>query len=270
MGPSGRVGERRAVLVTIVFALVVNGTGAGAGVTPEGVWLDGRTLGNFAIYAQFPLSEIEAVLDDLAQLPQDIEGALGIDTTGRPVTVLLFGSQGGYQQFLRREYHEVPYRRALYVERSGRALVLAYRSRELATDLRHEATHALLHSALPMIPLWLDEGLAEYFELPPGQRAFGHPYLKTVRFWCKLGYTPSLRQLEQIHRMEDMTANAYRWSWAWVHFFLHGPQVAREELAAYLATIQNYGVPGSLSERTERRLGPLKEAFLTHFRRWAE
>lgn len=258
------------MLFALVLATLVNGLGSGMAVTPEGVWQDARALGNFTIYAQFPLSEIEVLLSDLNQLPQDIEGALGIDIPHRPVTVLLFASQASYEQFLRREYREVPYRRALYLERFGRALILAYRSRELATDLRHEATHALLHSALPMVPLWLDEGLAEYFELPPGQRAFGHPYLKTVRFWCKLGYSLSLKQLEQIQRMEDMTGNTYRWSWAWAHFFLHGPPPAREELSAYLRTIQNYGVPGSLSERMESRIGSLKKAFLSHFQRWSE
>ena len=28
--------------------------------------------------------------------------------------------------------------------------------------------HGYLHSAFPSIPLWLDEGLAEYFETPRG------------------------------------------------------------------------------------------------------
>ncbi|GIT30210.1 MAG: hypothetical protein Ct9H300mP1_22560 [Planctomycetaceae bacterium] len=32
-------------------------------------------------------------------------------------------------------------------------------------DLRHEFTHGVLHSSLKRVPLWLDEGLAEYFEV---------------------------------------------------------------------------------------------------------
>ena len=40
----------------------------------------------------------------------------------------------------------------------------------LRTDLRHELTHALLHGVLKDVPLWLDEGLAGFFELPPDAR----------------------------------------------------------------------------------------------------
>jgi len=255
------------VLAAFLLAICAHSSSLGPVVTSQGVWVDSRTVGGFTIYAQFPLGQIEDLVDDLGQLAQDIRSALGIELGQRPVTVLLFDSQHGYQQFLRREFPDVPYRRALYLERSGRAFVLAYRSRELATDLRHEATHALLHTALPMVPLWLDEGLAEYFEAPPGDRVFGHPYYKTVRFWARLGYVPSLDKLEQIARMEDMDSSAYRWSWAWVHVFIHGPPAARQELTDYLRTIQNYGVPGSLAQRTEARLGSLRTLFLEHFRR---
>ena len=45
-------------------------------------------------------------------------------------------------------------------------VVYAQGGDRLADDLRHEMTHAYLHSVVPDVPLWLDEGLAKYFELP--------------------------------------------------------------------------------------------------------
>ena len=45
-------------------------------------------------------------------------------------------------------------------------LVYTYWGDRIQQDLRHELTHALLHSVLKDVPLWLDEGLAEYFEMP--------------------------------------------------------------------------------------------------------
>ena len=51
----------------------------------------------------------------------------------------------------------------------GPGKVFAYKSKALPVDVRHEGTHGLLHAALPMVPLWLDEGLAEYFEVPGRQ-----------------------------------------------------------------------------------------------------
>src|SRR5947209_8380306 len=45
--------------------------------------------------------------------------------------------------------------------------VYTFNGDHIRQDLRHELTHALLHSVLKDVPLWLDEGLAEFFELPP-------------------------------------------------------------------------------------------------------
>ena len=59
-------------------------------------------------------------------------------------------------------------------------LTMFQNERELAVDLRHETTHAVLHGLLPMVPLWLDEGLAEYFEAPEANRLQRHPHFKAV------------------------------------------------------------------------------------------
>ena len=36
-------------------------------------------------------------------------------------------------------------------------------------------------AALPFVPLWLDEGFAEYFETPAADRASGSPYLAGLK-----------------------------------------------------------------------------------------
>lgn len=250
--------------VTILAALCFPTLLAGA----QSPWVETRAIRGLTIYSQFPLSEVEDIQRDLEFLADDIESSLRIQVGARPVIVLLFQGRREYDTFVKREFADVPYRRALYVERAGRAFVLAYRSRELAVDLRHECTHALLHSALPMVPLWLDEGLAEYLEIPREQRAFGHPHLKTVRLWATLGYVPSLSKLEAVPHMDAMDAAKYRWSWAWVHFMLHGPPAAHAELVAYLQTLAQYGVPEPLSERLAKRLGDPRRAYLDHFKHW--
>jgi len=231
-------------------------------------WVETRSVRGLTIYSQFPLQDVADVQTDLEYLAEDIETALGLRLADRPVCVLLFAGRREYDRFLKERFPDVPYRRALYIQRSGQAFVLAYRSSELAVDLRHECTHALLHSALPVVPLWLDEGLAEYFEVPRAQRAFGHPHLKTIRLWANLGYVPSLSTLEAIPHMDAMDANKYRWSFAWVHFMLHGPAVARLELVDYLQTLAQYGVPRPLSERLTARLGDPRRAYLDHFKHW--
>ena len=62
-----------------------------------------------------------------------------------------------------------------------------YQSSEMETDLRHETTHAVLHSLLPMVPLWLDEGFAEYFEAKVTDKQLRHPYLQSIARSLKQG-----------------------------------------------------------------------------------
>ena len=88
-----------------------------------------------------------------------------------------------HRTYIEAHYPDIPYRRALFIKEHGLAGLYAYRHADLAVDLRHECTHAMLHASLPYVPLWLDEGLAEYFEATarrPGVRpsAFRRPGLE--------------------------------------------------------------------------------------------
>ena len=72
-------------------------------------------------------------------------------------------------EYLTRNFPSVPSRRAFFLETDTRLAVYAHWSDRVAEDLRHEVAHGYLHSVVPGLPLWLDEGLAEYFEVPRGQ-----------------------------------------------------------------------------------------------------
>ena len=147
-------------------------------------------------------------------------------------------------------------------------MVFAYMNDDFAIDLRHESTHALLHASLPMVPLWLDEGIAEYFEVPRAQRASGNPHLRTIRWAARLGRTPDLTALEAKADLTGMGRSDYRDSWAWAHFMLHGPKEAHDALVAFLSDIQASTPPGKLSERLTRRLPDLERQYIQHFRNW--
>jgi hypothetical protein len=155
-------------------------------------------------------------------------------------------------------------------------MVFAYRSDEFEIDVRHEGTHALLHADLDMVPLWLDEGLAEYFEIPYDERTFDHPHLSDMRWQvsrmnlaARIKATgPSLERLEDLRDLNQMGAAEYRQSWAWVHFMLHGSSEAHEELTAFLADIRAHTPPGKLSDRLKRRIPDVEQKFAEHFRQW--
>ena len=231
-------------------------------------WVDTRVSGPFVCRAEFPLDDLDGLLRELAQIQVDLTRYLGIPAARQPIDLYLFRDQNSYARFVKQRLPDVPYRRALYVKSRGSAVVLAYRSREFETDVRHECTHALLHAALPLVPLWLDEGLAEYFEVPRRQRVFDNPHLSTLRWNLLLGSGVTLESLEKQGDWSKMGRSEYRYSWAWVHFLLHGPNEAYRELVGYLADIQANTPPGDLSQRLNRRVPSVQRRFAAHFRSW--
>jgi hypothetical protein len=118
------------------------------------------------------------------------------------------------------------------------------------------------------VPLWLDEGLAEYFEVERELRASGNPHLARVRWNLRVARPPSLEALEVKASLGEMDKSDYRHAWAWTHWMLHGPQEAHDELVRYLSDIQAGTPAGQLSERLRRRIPDLEESFATHFQNW--
>jgi hypothetical protein len=230
-------------------------------------WADIRVVGPFVCRADFSLAGLTNVLDDLGRLQADLVRTLGVPPAAESVDLYFFHDQATYSRYLSRYLPTVPYRRALYVKSKGPGKVFAYWSRDFEVDLRHECTHALLHASLPVVPLWLDEGLAEYFQVPADQRAAAHPYLKAVRSQVRWSSVARPETLEKIAKVADLGHGEYQAAWAWVHFMLHGPAPAHEELVSFLADIRSGSPPGLLSARLRRRLADLDSVFTAHFRR---
>lgn len=234
----------------------------------HGGWADERQVDGLACHADFPLDNYEGLLREVSRLHEEIRKTLGLPSPRLPVHIFLFQDESAYRAYMKRWFPSVPHRRALFIKHDGPGMVFAYRGRHLVTDLRHESTHALLHSCLPTVPLWLDEGLAEYFELPPEKRAGGNPYLIGITWNARFGAVPSLQKLEQLTDIKQMGQRQYRDAWAWVHFLLHASPEGKAELAAYLADIARGASPGKLSDRLERRFEHPTKRFAAHFRGW--
>lgn len=231
-------------------------------------WTDTRTAGPFVCRADFALNEMDGLFGDLAQLQDDLIRCLGIPPAAERIELYLFHDQTSYRRYLGQHLPQVPYRRALYVKLDGPGMVFAYRSREFDVDLRHECAHALLHAVLPVVPLWLDEGLAEYFEVPPARRAYDHPHLSGVRWAVRFGLPPKLDALEKKTELSAMGRPEYRGSWAWVHFMIHGSPEAHDTLIAYLRDIRLGDNPGLFSQRLQEHVPDLSRRFSDHFKRW--
>lgn len=231
-------------------------------------WVDRGSYGPFQCVAAFPLAPLEGAFQDLGRLEQELDRTLALPPARTTVDVYLLADEQAHRQYVSQLYPRVPYRRALYIQREGRAAVYAYWQAELPVDLRHECTHALLHANLPMVPLWLDEGLAEYFEMAEDQRAFNHPHLAALRWNLRLGMLRTAETLESQQDLSEMDGVDYRFAWAWVHFMLHGPLAAHRALVQFLADTRRGDPPGRLSTRLRSAVPDLDERMVQHFKHW--
>ena len=104
----------------------------------------------------------------------------------------LFPTAERFESFMHVRYPDLPLRRAFFVESDTRLMVYAYWGDRVAEDLRHEVAHGYLHGVVPRLPLWLDEGLAEYFEVPPGMAGLNRPHVELLADAATHDWRPNL------------------------------------------------------------------------------
>ncbi|MFO0945962.1 MAG: hypothetical protein U1D30_08455 [Planctomycetota bacterium] len=206
----------------------------------------------YAFTTDFELDAEDGMVRELVDLRDDVTSELRLPPGTSIVRVIVFESQQRYDEFLRRNYPDLPTRRAFFIKQSGDQLtVFACRGDRLREDLRHEATHALLHSVLPKVPLWLDEGLAEYFAAGVKANGFVPKHVERLAQEPDLqGNRWDLARLERMTDLWQMGPDDYRESWLWVHFCLHQSPETKEVLLHYLADLRA-GKDGSLRDRLQ-------------------
>ncbi len=175
---------------------------------------------------------------------------LNLPTSDEPVHVYLFSSAEEFKRYVGANFPNFPTRRAFFVESDAKLAVYAYWGDRVAEDLRHEVTHGYLHSVVPRIPLWIDEGLAEYFEVPAGHHGRHEPHLQEIaEARANIGWKPDLRRLERLGDASEMTQLDYAECWAWAHFLLESTPERQQALHAYLEALQGVEAVEPLSAR---------------------
>jgi hypothetical protein len=210
----------------------------------------------YVFFHDFDLKHDHPIFRDLENLRDQVYKELHLPSGAAVVKVYLFESEERYDRFMRAKYPDLPHRRAFFMvlptSLGGENLVVyavwGERIQQIQQDLRHELTHALLNSVLKNIPIWLDEGLAEYFELPAERQGVNAGHLEMLRHPTDGPLKLDLARLEAIGsaEVEKMNRPEYREAWAWVHLMLRSKPEAKAVLIAYLQQL-----------RTARDMGPI-------------
>ena len=142
------------------------------------------------------------------------------------------------------------------VDASYIAIDLTSGSTGLAT-VYHEYFHFIARHTMPTLPLWANEGLAEFFstyQFKDDHGIIGHPIKSHVKKLWSEEPMPFVDLFAVNHRSDDYhvghrVALFYAQSWALVHSLLTGTSTEREEFQNYLAALaQGMSAQGAMIE----------------------
>ena len=224
----------------------------------------------YVFLSDFEVKRDQPLFQELAKLRDQVYRELQLTPGRSSVQVYLFEDKDRYEQFMHAVYPKLPPRRAFFIAQQramgGTDDLLVYTrwGDRIQQDLRHELTHALLHSVIRDVPLWLDEGLAEYFELPPDRQGVNPTHVETLRRDFGLSFKPDLDRLEKLTYVNDMKSPEYREAWLWVHLMLHSKPEAKTALLTYLQDLRSNRNPGLLGSRLAAVLSSPEDAFKKH------
>jgi len=219
--------------------------------------------GPFMLFSNFRMEDDPPAVRCLLALERDLKRYLDFQSNAAddPVEIYVLDDRNAFIHFLKFYYPELPPRRAFFLAQGNHRVVYTYMNPRLEEDLRHEATHALLHGSFGNLPLWLDEGLAEYFEndltVSGGERG----RIEQISGDLADRWAPDLARLESLSDIRQMTPRDYREAWAWIHLLLNGPEPGKSLLMSSLAGLSQKPGPLRLWEKgatTERLLSHIK------------
>jgi tRNA A-37 threonylcarbamoyl transferase component Bud32 len=202
------------------------------------------------VLSDFKLPKDHELIRELNGLREQVTSILELPVKRDPVVVYLFNNETEYRRYMNATYPRLPPRSAYFVGTPTELAVYTHWGQNVREDLRHEYTHGLLHSGLKRVPLWLDEGLAEYFEVAgPKPGGLNHDYAQHLSEAVASGWRPDLKRLENLDDSGQMKRAEYQESWAWVHFFLNSTPEAKQALVSYLADLRTNPHAKTISNR---------------------
>lgn len=131
--------------------------------------------------------------------------------------------------------------------------------------LYHEYTHALLHLNFAQMPLWLDEGLAEYLgnaalgdkESRIGTIDPGHLYILQSNRLLPIETLLAVDHASPYYNESNRASVFYAESWALVHYIMLSPEARQKQLLSHFMEAWDKG--GDQLEAARQAFGDLKK-----------
>ncbi|NWF85098.1 MAG: hypothetical protein HXY18_14875, partial [Bryobacteraceae bacterium] len=216
-----------------------------------------------------PAKRAQTILDELGDLERAWVGRNGaLPKEIPPLRVMIYRSKGEFQPF-----QLISTNLGLFQSGAGLNWLMVYDTGEGALRAaRHEWVHLAQHHTNPALPLWLEEGLAEYWstlEVSGGQARLGKPANDHIRLLNQARWLTAEELLEadrrsEFYRDERLAGIFYAQCWAVVHMLGQSPEW-RGKLEAYAAIV---GLGGDAREVFSQTWGRSFEQAVEAARSW--
>jgi hypothetical protein len=204
----------------------------------------------FQFVADYRFTQSKQVGAELESLAQQLWSELMIPDKRTPVRVYLFSTQNAFSVYVRKHIPSLTQadtnRTAMFLLRNDTPYIFAVATPELILNLRHEFVHVLLNTSHENLPIWLDEGLAEYYELKDGEQ---QEFRKLLARQNRLFWRPGIGRLERLKTMSQMGLVEYAEGWSWVHLLMEGSKASRRVIPEYLSNLRKGALSPSISDR---------------------
>jgi tetratricopeptide (TPR) repeat protein len=228
--------------------------GGGAAVSPHldaAAWHRVETA-HFALYGDVPARTLRGLATDLEALESLLAGLNPDDAAPAPprAAVLVFAGADTFSVFAPAAGSGEPAAvSGFFLSHPHGDFIVASAAAEpeVRRVLYHEALHRFVRHRLPEAPLWLNEGLAEFYstlEVGRGEAWVGRPVVEHV---VRLQREPRrpLAELLEVDAVSHADLDGARQSafyteaWALVHYLLAGDDDGRAPIASYAGLLRS-------------------------------
>src|ERR1700730_14781343 len=262
-------GLQRALGVAAVATLLPFRCALGAG-DPNVGWIEVRSA-HFVVSSNAGDREARRIADQFEQIRSLFHAAfanLRVDPA-QPVLILAAKNENTMKMLLPEDWevkgHVHP--AGLYQQGEDKHYVILRLDSEGANPfhaLYHEYTHALMHLNFTVLPLWLDEGLAEFYgnsrlgekESRVGTIDESHLYILGQNKLLPIETLLNVEQGSPYYNEANQASVFYAESWALVHYLLLDPEARERGLLKNFVAAWNK--VGTQIEAAQQAFGDLK------------
>lgn len=208
------------------------------------------SVGGFIVYSDASAPEVKALATNLIRMRDTFPAISQIEVgSARPIRVFLFEDTKEFAPYRDTLLgHTGPWIAGVFLRGPDDAdyILLDGQRRDAGQSIAyHELTHFFVANSALQVPLWFNEGLAEFyssFEVAGNRVKIGRPRLDNLHILRTRGTIPLKRLFAVTRDSPEYTETGhagvfYAQSWALVHYLLVGSERRHAQLGAFLAAL---------------------------------